>query len=405
VCHLPEIAQQRHEQKRIKSPYPIVLQSAPMRVTWLAVGLGLFTTFGCKSTPQSQDDDDGVAGDAGTDATTAEGTSGGEGSSSTQDGSAPDSPVKFDFGWIPDTPPGSLGCGASDTPSCDELDDDPLHAMGLNCPGDPEVQGSFSGNPEAILVHEGNVGTYNPPPFPPREGAKVVVLSSGIAEQLFSPGTFPSTLHPGEDPGLALPAPVEPNPVHETTTCTDDPTLIGTGDCSNSIEEQLFPGGTAMQAEVYDWAELRFSATVPANINGFSFDFAMFSVEYPDFYHAVFNDMFIAWLESEQWTGNISFDEAGHPISLNAGFLDYKDAPNPYDCPEPCQAPELEGTALAGHAATKWLTTTAPVTPGETFELVLAVFDVSDNALDTLVLLDNFQWSCDGSAPSTKPAG
>jgi hypothetical protein len=28
-----------------------------------------------------------------------------------------------------------------------------------------------------------------------------------------------------------------------------------------------------------------------------------------------------------------------------------------------------------------------------------SIFDVSDNILDTLVLLDNFKWTCDGATP------
>ena len=83
--------------------------------------------------------------------------------------------------------------------------------------------------------------------------------------------------------------------------------------------------------------------------------------------------------------------------------LDYKDAPNPYDCPAPCDAPELDGTAMMDHAGTKWLTTTAGVTPGEEIELVFAVFDLSDPILDTVVLLDNFQWACEGGPQSTIP--
>ena len=153
----------------------------------------------------------------------------------------------------------------------------------------------------------------------------------------------------------------------------------------------------------YDYVEMRISTTVPVGTMGLSYDFAMFSTEYPNYYQTQFNDMYIAWLESEQWTGNVSFDDMGHPISLNAGFLDYKDAPNPFDCPAPCQAPELQGTAMEGHAGTRWLTTTAGVTPGEEIELVLGVFDLSDTILDTVILLDNFKWACEGGAPVTIP--
>jgi hypothetical protein len=43
--------------------------------------------------------------------------------------------------------------------------------------------------------------------------------------------------------------------------------------------------------------------------------------------------------------------------------------------------------------ATVWLTTDAPIVPGETMVLELMIFDVTDNILDSLVLLDNFVWN------------
>jgi len=108
--------------------------------------------------------------------------------------------------------------------------------------------------------------------------------------------------------------------------------------------------------------------------------------------------MFIGWLESEQWTGNISFDAQGNPISLNAGFLDFQD--------DGGGLPELAGTCMAQHAGTRWLSTTAPVAPGEEITLVLAIFDLADAALDSYVFLDNFGWGCDGgTGPQTTPVG
>ena len=177
-----------------------------------------------------------------------------------------------------------------------------------------------------------------------------------------------------------------------------NPALVGTGDCSNTIADQWSQGSGS-----YDYAEMRMTVAVPEGAFGFSYNLAMFSTEYPDYYQSSYNDMYIAWLESEQWTGNVSFDDMGHPISLNAGFLDYKDAPNPYDCPAPCQAPELQGTAMQGHAGTRWLTTTAGVNPGETIQRIFGVFDLSDGILDTIVLLDNWHWACEGGPPITIP--
>ena len=341
----------------------------------------------------SADDSDSVGESTSTgvdDATTA-----GEDSSTTME---PDG-LRYDVFGVPDQPIDPDACGAPSPVQCDDQDDDPFHAIGLNCPGGPQVDGAYNGDALAIHVHEGDIGTHVPAPYPPREGDKILILSSGIAADLLTPGLFASSDVNGTvDNGADLPAPMSSTSVSATEDCADNPALAGTGDCSNTIEDQWNQGSGA-----YDYNELRMNVVVPANTTGFSYDLAMFSTEYPDYYQTTFNDMYVAWLESEAWTGNISFDEMGNPISLNAGFLDYKDAPNPYDCPAPCNAPELAGTAMMGHAGTKWLTTSAPVTPGETIELIFGVFDLSDPILDTIVILDNWLWNCDGGPPVTVP--
>ncbi|MBX7083258.1 MAG: choice-of-anchor L domain-containing protein [Nannocystaceae bacterium] len=313
------------------------------------------------------------------------------------EGTVPPPPVNFDLGGIPDTP--FAECAGSLPVPCDHTDDDPWHAIGLNCPGGVHVDGQVNGDPLQFYVHEGDLGTFVPAPYPPREGDKFLVMSSGHAADITMAGLFASNDVAGFiDNGADLPLPMNVMKVSNTEDCASDESLIGTGDCSNTIEDQWNQGSGA-----YDYAELRFTVGVPQGNPGFSYDLAMFSTEYPDYYQSGFNDMYVGWLESELWTGNVSFDEMGHPISLNAGFLDYKDAPNPFDCPPPCAAPELGGTAMEGHAGTKWLTTTAGVLPGEEITLILAVFDLSDPVLDTVVLLDNFQFGCVGGPPVTIP--
>lgn len=304
--------------------------------------------------------------------------------------------TKFDLAGVPDAGAGSCAVPAH-TP-CDD-DTDPWHAIGVNCPGEYPITTAYTGHVDALYVHTGQLGTYNPPTYPTLEGDKMVILSSGTAQQLTIPGQYASTSLAGNDP-LVLPAPLNPMAVDPglMVDCIANPVLLGTGDCSNTIQEQWGQGNGA-----YDYAEMRMTGQVPAGASGFSYNLAFFSTEYPGFYQSSFNDMYIAWLESEVWTGNVSFDEMGAPISLNAGFLDYKDAPNPYDCNAPCTAPELQGTAMQGHAGTKWLTTTAGVVPGEDFTIVFAIFDLSDNILDSVVILDNFSWNCEGGPPLTVP--
>ncbi len=350
--------------------------------------------------------DDGLSAEAGGSSSTAVGSTGGAATTpSTDDGldeggsteTPGDPPVVWDVGILTDVP-GST-CGAPTSIPCDDDDDDPWHAMGINCDVGPQGEGVANGDPLGFYVHTGNVGTFEPAPFPPREGEKILIISSGVASDMVVPNAGASTNIVGfVDNGADPPPPINVIAVSPTEDCAANDALVGTGDCSNTIQAQWEQGNGAN-----DYVEMRLVTEVPFETYSFSYDFAMFSVEYPVFYQSSFNDMYIGWLESELWTGNISFDEMGRPISLNAGFLDYKDAPNPIDCPAPCQAPELAGTAMVGHAGTKWLTTTAGVTPGEEITVIFAVFDLSDGILDTVVLLDNFQWGCSGGAPVTIP--
>ena len=224
------------------------------------------------------------------------------------------SPVVFDLGSIPDAGESNT-CGAPPPVTCDGDDDDPLHAMGLNCPNGPEVDGVYNGGAEAMYVHQGNLGTSMPPEYPPREGEKFIVMSTGIANEINTEGLFTSTGVSSPDYGLALPAPLNMTAVSATEDCADNPALVGTGECSNTLETQWSQGSGAN-----DYAEVRINVEVPAGTFGFSYDFAFFSEEYPQWFMTQFNDMYVAWLESEQWTGNISFDEMGNPISLKRRF-------------------------------------------------------------------------------------
>jgi hypothetical protein len=108
--------------------------------------------------------------------------------------------------------------------------------------------------------------------------------------------------------------------------------------------------------------------------------------------------MYIGWLESEAWTGNVTFDANDTTLSLNSSFFTVKD--------DAGNLPAVAGTCMRQHGGTPWLTSTVPVTPGETITLVFAVFDMSDAILDSYVFLDNFRWTCDTpDRPATQLAG
>ena len=142
---------------------------------------------------------------------------------------------------------------------------------------------------------------------------------------------------------------------------------------------------------VNDYSELELVLDVPANANSFSFDFNFMSVEFPEFVCTSFDDTFLAMLESQEYTGNVSFDSQGNRVSINVGFFD-KCKPN-LD-PGCTGDAELHGTGYEGSqgGGTGWLTTTAPVTPGEKMKLTFIIFDEGDHILDSSVLIDNFRW-------------
>ena len=293
---------------------------------------------------------------------------------------------------------GDGDCTVPEHAPCDSGNPTYGQAIGLGCPGELPFVPTFSGGNGTIGLRNsfGPTNTFNP-----REGSSYVVISSGLVGDLDTPNlsTSPSSCNTsvGSFPnGGVLPAPLVPMDVGNQD-CTQNPALIGTGDCSNTIESQFTQGGGVGGS---DYTELRLQdITVPGGATSFSYDLAFFSTEYPNYFGTVYNDMYVGWLESMQWTGNISFDEQGNPISLNAGFLDYNAGMTGQ------QVPELANTCVNYNAGTKWLTSTAPVVPGETITVVFAVFDLSDGVLDSFVFLDNFQWGCEGGPPTTTPAG
>ena len=356
-----------------------------------AAGIGTLTAGKADEADTDAEDTDGGGG------TTGEGTEGGE------SGFGDDGP-KFDLGGGKGpSPVDTDGCGTEcectipDHQPCDAATGDPFRAMGLGCPGELAVQTTVTGPPGAIGVRTsfGGNGT-----FAPREGSSYAVIGSGFVTDLDmqTPGgdSNQDPTHCNDDLGGQwdvggnLPPPLRVNNVGGD--CTANPGLLGTGDCSNTIAGQFNQGSSAN-----DYVELRFELDVPLDVVSLSYDFAFFSTEYPYYYGSAFNDMYVGWLESEAWTGNISFDAMGNPISLNAGFLDYRD--------DGGNLPEFAGTCMRQHAGTGWLSTNAGVVPGEHITVAFGIFDLSDSILDSYVFLDNFQWGCEPGAPTTTPEG
>ncbi len=154
--------------------------------------------------------------------------------------------------------------------------------------------------------------------------------------------------------------------------------------------------GGADEANVNDYSEISLALQVPANAQAFSFDFNFMSIEFPEFVCTSFDDTFLAMLESDAFTGNVSFDSMGSRVSINVGFFDVCSTASDPSCTGEA---DLIGTGFeaggAGGGGTGWLTTTAPVVPGEKIRLTFMIFDEGDHILDSTVLLDNFRWQLD----------
>jgi len=184
--------------------------------------------------------------------------------------------------------------------------------------------------------------------------------------------------------------------------------------------------------QVNDLNALTLTLKVPQNAKSFSFDFAFFSAEFPEWVGSSFNDRFVAVLTSQALPaqfgasacaipgetgcrrGNVSFDGNGKEVSVNNSYFtvcqpDLQEAPGA-PC-NPALVPLLAGTGydqddqgrpMGGGSG--WLTTKAPVKPGETIQLQFAVFDEADWILDSAVIVDNFRWEAASvQGPTTTP--
>lgn len=199
-----------------------------------------------------------------------------------------------------------------------------------------------------------------------------------------------------------------------------------------------FPQSSAPAA--HDLTELKITMKVPSNAKSLSYNVNFFSAEYPDFVCTRYNDRFIALLKSSALEPtklpgganrncvpgsgtpecNVSFDSHGQPLTINSGFFDICRSDPPevsYTCSKPPSLLAKTGydqTTSSEYAmsptsgplggATGWLTTKAPVTPGETITLRFVILDEGDGIYDSSVLIDGFKWELQTvDSPSTVP--
>ena len=242
----------------------------------------------------------------------------------------------------------------------------------------------------------------------PREGSALGVLSTGYAQEFDG---SPGTRFGGED-GV--------NP-------SGGKDWKATGSLPSGFPKAAM--GCMQATDVHDVVDIQLTLKAPANSSGIKFDLNFFSSEWPAYICSRFNDGFIAYLSAKGFNNgtpdNMSFDAMKNPVSVNNGFFDRCTANVDIGCapgavPATSQCPggtsELQGTGFGitgkwcdaysglpgggggsktstAGGATGWLTSSAPVTGGETFTLDLVIWDTGDGILDSSVLLDNFTWA------------
>jgi len=228
----------------------------------------------------------------------------------------------------------------------------------------------------------------------PENGANFMFISTGVAVDAMGAGY------------------VNPQQGTELGNSTDNPlpNLAGSSSC----------GLGGMPTTANDYTELTIKLKAPANVNSFSFQFQYFSGEFPDFVCSEYNDQFLAIVQSSKTypeATNISFDAMKNPITVNSGFFTVCDKPGMFPLPRPpetqrCTHPSSDNKGTGYDVAldpllsvpggsTGWLTTTAPIEPGEEITLRFVIFDADDQQLDSAALIDNFQW---GAAPVSGPS-
>ena len=142
---------------------------------------------------------------------------------------------------------------------------------------------------------------------------------------------------------------------------------------------------------------LRIYLRVPRGANCLSFRFRFLSEEFPEFVNDIFNDAFIAELDSSTWDAsgpsdptitapnNFAVDANGRPIRVNAvGDTSVRRS-------------RAKGTTFDG--GTRRLRASTRVTPGR-HSLYLSIFDQGDRGFDSAVLVDRLTLDRQGSCRS-----
>jgi hypothetical protein len=252
----------------------------------------------------------------------------------------------------------------------------------------------------------------------PLHGASAIELcdlsdgsSPGVVSAEFGPVDFASALDATGILGVGIPAVFGPNvsprrgarmlALSSGTARTPSDAGYGGDDFSKGSSSTPPPGFPAsvgacpVASAVHDSAALRLALVAPAWANSFDFDFRFYTADYPDYLCSSVDDQFVALVSpppAGSLSGDVAFDAQVNPITVNSADWITVCAPGgAYACASGTS--ELAGTGFEGHGATPWLTNRVPVQPGQSFTVVLAIWDGGDALGNSTVLLDDFRWS------------
>lgn len=154
-------------------------------------------------------------------------------------------------------------------------------------------------------------------------------------------------------------------------------------------------GGPAVRGDTdRDVTVLKTDISVPTGANCLTFDFKFLSEEYPFYVDSVYNDAFIAELDSSTWTtsgstisapNNFAFDSSNNVVSINSTGLGGMSA-------AAGAGTAFDGVVVlggnGGGGATGLLHASTQVTAGA-HSVYFSIFDQGDNIYDSAVFLDN----------------
>lgn len=146
----------------------------------------------------------------------------------------------------------------------------------------------------------------------------------------------------------------------------------------------------AVSSQGRDGIGLAVTLEVPEGVSAMRFDYAFFTHDYPDWVCTTALDQAVGLLTvagggSAQ---NVLLDGSGNPMFASPSSVSACSPSTGFTCP--LGTASLVETGMT--ASSGWLTVSVSVDPGDTIEVVFAIWDSLDGFLDSTLLLDDFAW-------------